>query len=349
MTHKEIARQLGISPAALSLIVNGKPGVSVETRQRILQQLEQMGYAHLIKKTPGTVEPVSSVLEKNLCFVLYKQSGRIINQNPFVMLLMEHIENRAKQFGYQLLVTTIDSTLPLSPQFARLNHTGAHGILIMATEMRDEDEQYLSELTLPYVAMDNDFTNYYINTVSINNQMGTYQAVQYLVSMGHTQIGYLKSKDWISSWGERDYGFHRALAHFGLQLPEKYIFHVRYNEEASYQDFKKYLADGVALPSALVTDDDVIAIGVIRALTEAGYSVPDDVSIVGFNNRPCCTIMTPQLTSIDVPKYAFSAKAVDMLLRLISDSLAQPSYEDCIKERISTQLIVRQSVKNLQA
>ena len=132
--------------------------------------------------------------------------------------------------------------------------------------MLDEDIAHFSRLTVPYISIDHDFTTQNISTVAINNQMGTFQAIEYLVNMGHTDIGYVHTTEYISIWSERALGYRQALAQFRLPLSDDKVYRARYNGGNSYDDFCQVIASGAQLPTALVTDDDVIAVGVMRAL-----------------------------------------------------------------------------------
>jgi len=335
MTNKEIARKLDISPAALSLVLNNKPGVSATTRKRVVAKIEEMGYSHLIKK--------SAQQSTNICFVVYKRHGEILDQHPFFLLLMESVESQARKYGFSILLMTIDNRYPIEPQIAHLDGMDARGAIIFATEMLEEDLPFFDKLHMPFVALDNDFTRFNINTVSINNQMGTYQAIQHLVGLGHKRIGYLKCSTRISSFVEREKGFRDALSHFDLELETQFVFVARYTEEGSYQDFKAHLKENREIPTAFVTDDDTIASGVMKALRESGVSIPDDISIIGFNDRPNCEISTPPLSSINVPRHSFGAEAIDSLMRLIEKKEKAEANDRSKKTRIGTQLVVRGS------
>lgn len=341
MTHRELAGQLNISPAALSLILNNKPGVSDATRIRIKKQLSDMGYAHLIKKSD------IPVLDQ-IAFIVYKRHGEILDQHPFFLLMMESIENHARKHNYQVILTSFDIRASLESQFEIIRQMPIKGAIIFGTEMQDDDIAHIQRLPVPYVVIDNDFPQYDINTVAINNTIGTYEAVEHLVNMGHRNIGYLKSRTFINSFYERDLGYHSALSHFGYPLDENNIVTLRYTEEGSYQDFLQYLSDSPALPTAFVADDDTIAIGALRALREKGYSVPDDISIVGFNDRPSCSISQPPLTSINVPRYSFGSEAVDMLMKLIERADSGNKNDRSLKLRIGTQLTIRDSVRKIK-
>ena len=339
MTHREIARQLHISPASLSLILNHKAGISSATRERVLRELKEMGYEHLIKPAAQQV-PVT----KDLYFIIYQRNGFILGYSPFVYLLTESMEKQAQKYGFNVLLKPLDSGCNLDAEIDAINQSGAQGVLIMATEMLDEDIAHFSRLTVPYVSIDHDFTTRNISTVAINNQMGTFQAIEYLVNMGHTDIGYVHTTEYISSWSERALGYRQALAQFRLPLSDDKVYRARYNGGNSDDDFCQVIASGAQLPTALVTDDDVIAVGVMRALQDAGYRVPEDISIVGFNNRPVCELVHPMLTSIDVPKQDFSTEAVDALVSLIQKRQRGELPKLAVKRRITTTLIERQSV-----
>lgn len=204
----------------------------------------------------------------------------------------------------------------------------------------------LQNLPIPVVALDNDFPRLSCNTISINNQMGAFQAIEYLIKMGHTRIGYLKSRMRASSFEERQQGYESALLHFGGRFSASDILEVHDTEEGCSRDMKQYLetASGSGLPRAFVCDDDTIAAGAVRAFSEYGCKVPEDFSVIGFNDRPLCEITTPPLTSVNVPKQAMAAEAVDELIRLIQSKEHTNSEMRSRKIRIGTKLVIRQSV-----
>ena len=281
MTNKEIAKQLGISPAAVSIIINQKSGVSDATRARVLSELKKMGLESLVKKVTPAASP-------NICFIIYKRNGAILDSHPFFLLLMEHIESRASKYGYGIQLSTIDRRKPVEPQIERINQQNSQGAIIFATEMFQEDLSAFDRLTIPYVTLDNDFSCLPCNSVAINNNMGTYQAISHLIENGHSRIGYLKSTNRISSFDERQEGYEKALEDYQKHFLDDDIWNVDYSEEGSYRDIRDRLSSlkKKDYPDAFVCDDDTIAVGAIRAFTEAGLSIPEDISVIGFNDRP---------------------------------------------------------------
>jgi len=348
MTHRELARQLKISPASLSLIINNKPGISDATRERIKSQLSNMGYADLIRNPEVVADNATAPLSKGeIGFVIYKRHGAVLNQHPFFMLLMESIENRASKYGYNVLLITIDHADYPKEQIKALDRKGISGAILFATEMLSEDLTNFETLQIPYIALDNFFERIPVNTVAIDNEMGTYQAISYLVSKGHRKIGYLQSDISISSFDERSSGYRDALHAFGIIPDPNFTFRVPYSEEESYLAMHNILSRKPLLPTAFVCDDDTIAIGAMRAFKEAGISVPNDISIIGFNDRPSCEMVKPPLTSVNVPRSSFGAEAVDALVKQMDRISRQSLMARSLKLRVGTQLIERSSVKDL--
>lgn len=340
MTNKEIAKQLHLSPSALSLIINNKPGVSDETRKRVLLQLQEMGQGHLIR------QPSARPMNNNLGFIIYKGEEKLSDIHPFFLLLMETIVSHAKAYGYNILLNTFNERQPLEPQIKYLQEQQLKGAIIHATEMPSGGMNVLSRLNIPLIALDNSFPLLDCSSVSINNEMGTYQAVSHLIRHGCKRIGYLRSSCRINMFKERHTGYENALHRFSLTLAPEDIWTVPYTEYDCYLDIRGRLSRTPAppLPDAFVCDDDLTAAGALRAFRELGYHLPDDISIIGFSNRPASENTIPALTTIHVSKSELAATAVDELLRLIENAKKKNSKSISRKIRIATSLISRDSV-----
>lgn len=311
MTNKEIAKQLGVSETTLSFILNNKPGIADKTRARVIAEITALGYDHLLKKSPLP-------LSRSIAFVVHKRHGHILNQSPFYLLLMEQIEEQARNHGFNVILRMIDADDAPAEQIRDLNASDLSGLIVFATEMLDDDMEHFKRASMPLVSLDNDFTHLEMDSVVINNRVGALKAVQHLIENGHREIGYLRSKVFINSFGERGEGYRGALRRFGVEPAPEFLFDLGYTEEESYQDFRRILAGGAKLPTAFVADDDLMVVGALRALTEHGVRVPEEVSLVGFDDRPVCLLTKPTLTSLSVPKGAFGSLAVDLLVERIS-------------------------------
>ena len=181
-----------------------------------------------------------------------------------------------------------------------------------------------------------------MDAVSINNVQGTSKAVSYLCGMGHREIGYIRSKVRINSFDERYNAFKHKLRSLGGIFNTEYVVDVGYSEEDVKRDVKKYLEGRKHLPTAFFAENDLIGCSAIRAMQECGYRIPEDISVVGFDNRPISTLVEPQLTTINVPKDIFGPAAVDLLI-----SRLDQGREQSLKVEIGTSLVKRGSVKKI--
>ncbi len=331
MTNKELAELLNISPSGLSLVINNRPGVADATRRRVLEQLEELGYGDIVRKKKRR--------NGNLCFVIYKKSNSLFAQYPFFLMLMEGMENSAQKYGTNLLVIHVNGNQPLGPQLERLDSTEARGAVIFAPELEEYDLKVFDKVNIPLVYVDNSFPFSAVTSVSINNYMGINQAVKHLVEQGHKNIGYLRSNIRIRNFDERERFFIEAMDLYSLELKPEYVYHLRFSEQESYLDFSAILREHRQLPTALVADDDTLAAGAHKAISDAGLRIPDDIAIIGFNNRACCTLMEPQLTSVYAPPYHYGEVAIEWLMRVINNEdsySAKILINTCIVERGST-------------
>lgn len=345
MTHRDLAKQLNISPAALSLIINGKPGISDKTRERVLNQLKELGMTELIKAHASSRSFLNHNESKSICFVVYKRNGEVLDRSPFFLFIIEGVENEARKNGYGTMFFTIDKRNDLPSQIKTLQSIGCEGVIVFATEMFEDDIEIFSALPFPCVFIDNLFIHSSVDSVAIDNEFGTYQAVNYLFNCGHRKIGYLKSSNYINSFNQRYSGFISALNSLQIPFDSRFVVEVDYSEGGSYHNFKRILQAGFSLPTAFLADSDTIAAGVGRALLEKGYKLPQDVSIIGFDDRPLCVEFVPAITTIRIPKYSFGAAAVDLLVKRINEKHTQQIVTHHYKNLIGTELVIRESVK----
>ncbi len=336
MTNKELAEILHISPSGLSLVLNNRPGVADATRQRILAQIDELGYSYLVRKKVKH--------SGNICFVVYKKMSELFVQYPFFLMIMEGMEERAQHYGLNLLLFHMHGKEPIKPQLEKLRSIDAKGIVIFAPELRDEATRMFSVMDIPIVYIDNSLPMTDVTSVAINNCMGTHQAISHLVEQGHKSIGYLRSRIRIRNFDEREKFYNEALHHYGLTLLPEHVYTMRFSEQESYLDFSAILRERHTLPTALVADDDTLAVGAHKAIHDAGLRIPDDIAIVGFNNRSCCTLMEPQVSSVYAPPHFYGATAIDAIMQRLK---TEGSYT--IKAIVNTRIIKRGSSIKLPA
>ncbi|MGF7141893.1 LacI family transcriptional regulator [Anaerotaenia torta] len=335
---KEIAKMLGISPASVSLVLNNKPGVSEATRNKVFSLIKELGYEDLL---PETAEETKTIL-----FLVYRKNGANTEASPYFSQIfsdiIEGVEKQARNSGYKLMITYAD-TSTIQSEVAKIKGEQMEGLLLLATEMVEEQMDLFTEMHVPTVIIDNYMETKDIDSVAINNEQGVSLAISYLVSMGHRDIGYLHVNGNAHNFSERYYGFLRAAREYQLAAGEERIIEFSSGGgDAAFLELKERIGAIKYMPTAFFADNDIIAIYAIRILRELGYQIPGDVSVVGFDNISLSEMLDPPLTTIQTPKYAIGRAAVNTLTDMISGE-----SEGIRKIELKTSLVKRNSVKRL--
>lgn len=334
---RNVAREAGVSISTVSLVINNKPGVSVKTRQRVLATFNQLGYQDYLSRL------AKEKMQKSIQFVLYKKHGQIVSDTPFFSSVLEGVEEQVKKIGYNLLVSYVYEGQGVADQVKALKVNNSAGLILLATEMNHQDIEPFRQMGIPLVVLDSYFEEIIDDIVVINNVQGAFMATQYLMEMGHADIGYLRSRVLINNFFERRDGFRKALAYRKMPFRKEFEILLGASAETAYEDMRQRLARDMKLPTAFFADNDLIAIGAMRAMREAGIRVPEDVSIIGFDDIPICAMIEVPLTTIRVPKGYIGKLAVDRLVEVINNGNAAQ-----IKVEVCTQLVERSSVRDLR-
>ena len=332
ITVKELAKRLGISTAAVSMALNGKQGVSEETRQLVLRTARELGYDFSKIKSQKSGKG-------RLYYLIYKKEGAVVDTSPFFAAVFEGVAKGCSDKGIELRVIYLNdthlkkysmdrSTLPMD----------CIGILLLGTEMSGQELKKLMPLPVPMMVLDSYFETLPCDSMVINNRQGAFLAAHYLIKKYGCTPGYLKSSYRINNFTERANGFRNALLEHGLS-PDGCVEHaLRPSIEGACADMKRLLQQGVPLARCYFADSDYIAIGAMRAFQEAGLRVPEDVALIGFDDVPACQAVNPQLSTIHVPQQYFGEIAVLRLLYMIS----RPDMP-FVKSELMTSLVERGS------
>ena len=206
------------------------------------------------------------------------------------------------------------------------------------TEMEAEDVLPFLELPFPLVLLDTYFETVSCNCVLINNVQGAYLAATNLIRTYKTQPGYLQSAYQISNFAERSSGFYKAVRSCGMSA-RKSIFHLLTPSiEGAYADMKELIRNGEELARSYFADNDLIAIGAMKAIKEAGYRIPEDIAVIGFDKLPFAAVFEPALSTVNVAKQYMGAAAAQRLISLIREPGQPP-----VKTELATTLIRRNS------
>ncbi len=336
MKNVEIAKLLNVSTATVSLALNNKPGVSEETRKKILEM-----------KNASLREDVSRIIKEKphgtIGLLIYKKRGDVIVESaPFFVDLMNAIDTgtSSSSFNLNIIYFTAGS---LIENIENVNRSNLCGLMVIATEMSEEDaEMFRKYLKIPYVFTDVSFPSSGTDCVLMNNRSGIVQAIDYAYSMGHRKIGFVNSLQVCNNFTERYCAFLLKCRELGIR--DDYVYHVGSTSEAARSGFLEILAGKTDLPTVLVAASDAIAMGVMEALKQVGLCIPEDVSIIGFDDMPMVQYLTPSLTSIHLQNKRIASVAVARLIAKIEDPSAR-SYT--LQQYVDVELVPRSSVARI--
>ncbi|MEG0750644.1 MAG: LacI family DNA-binding transcriptional regulator [Oscillospiraceae bacterium] len=316
MTIDEIAKIANTSKATVSLALNNKPGVNADTRKRILDIAARVGY--VIKKRVSSSALKHTGLLKLIAVRKPETSGIHNFGTSFFAELINSIQGRCAALGYNLVYTTLDFDDFVSDIWRQELSQPCDGILLIGTYLDESEIAAVSTLNTRLVVVDHSTLFEPVNTVVMNNFMGSYVAAKHLISLGHRNIGYLRSVTRISNLEERSRGFFKAASDFSLAFDENNIFSVNSYLSHSVDNLCDLLKGRGQLPDAFFCENDYNAICLVSALTRLGYAIPHDISVIGFDNVPETRMMNPRLTTVAVDRNAIGVTAVNRLHQMIT-------------------------------
>lgn len=302
---KQISEITGFSAATVSNALNQKKGVNQKTADDIVRVAKEIGYL--------TTEEITKIK-----LLIYKKNGLIIDDTPFFTLLINGIEQECREAGFEMAIGNVDARQSDYEEKARqmVNEPGT-AIILLGTELEEADLNLYRNtispiLLLDYWSFDMDF-----NAVMINNADSARMAVNYLYNKGHKKIGYLKGKFRILGFRQRQSGYHSALLENQLEDNKEFCIELDPTMNGAYRDMLNYLEENKILPTAYFADNDMIALGAMKAFQEKGYRIPEDISVIGFDDLPFSEIATPGLTSLRVPKQEMGRMAVRKIIEMM--------------------------------
>lgn len=330
ITAKELAKKLNLSETAISMALNNKPGVSTKTRAKVIETAEKYGYdfskLSMKKNSTGSI----------YC-IFYRSHNAILNYIPIFSELTEGIEQECQKHGYRLKQVQINQkSNDLQKWIEDIRITNCAGIILIATELSTNAYLEFRKLSIPIVLLDSHFNSPEISSVVINNTQGAYLATNFLINHIGKQPGYMQSSYKIENFEERRVGFNRAVREHGMSVSNSIHHELSPSIEGAFADMLEIIDQNETLAECYFADNDLIAIGAIKALKLRGYRIPEDIAIVGFDNISESRIIDPALTTIDIPRRFMGLSAARQLIWQIDNPMPHT-----VKIEISTKLVKR--------
>lgn len=333
ITAKELARKLDLSPTAVSMALNNKPGVSTETRGLVIEAAEKYGYDFSklsMKKNQ----------EGEIYCIIYRAHNAILNYAPIFSDLTDGIEQECRQNGYHLKTLQIyEKSDDLQKFIEDLRISKCVGIILLGTEITASVCKEFLRLPVPVMLLDSYFESVDCSSVLINNAQGAYLATNYLIDRTGKQPGHLSSSYKIENFSGRRTGFRQAVREHGMSVSKSIVHELSPSIDGAFSDMLEIIDSGDDLAQCYFADNDLIAIGAIKALKLRGYKIPEDVAIIGFDNISEGRVIDPSLTTVDIPRKFMGQTVAAQLIRQLNTPVPHT-----VKIEVSTAVVKRFSV-----
>lgn len=311
VTIKDISRLANVSPATVSFVMNNKPGVSAETRARVLQIAEALNYK------PNLVAR-SLVNGRSKLIAMLISSTR----NPLFPELADGVDQALKAKGYTLsIISTNDDEQVEAREIAALRYRGFDGVIISSTLQNNRELDKLVESGFPVISvLRRDYSCTNLNYIIPDGIKGGYLAMEHLIRLGHHRIGIIKGPEKTSTGLERLKGALQAMADYGIHASDTLVRKGDFFMASGYAA----AADLMHLPpekrpSALYACNDDMAIGALEALLERNIKVPREVALIGFNNTAVTALKSVSLSTISLQKGYIGNQAASRLIDIIEN------------------------------
>lgn len=329
VTVKDVAREANVSIGTVSRVLNNHKNVTDEIRQRVLKAASQLGYFG-----PGSGGQDSPLFEskavKEIGFFYYSYSSQdsgAVKLNPFWSHILNGVESEASKSNIKVSYRTINELACISDFLLTTIYEMKLGGILLVGPAEPEIIRLIQQTRLPIVLIDNYVRDLSVDAVLGDNFEGARVAVNYLIQEGHQRIAFIggptsfngpRPLNKIYTIERRAAGYRTALLDAGLPINYDLYQPGNLNAGGGYEACKRFLALGIDF-SALFCANDETAIGAMKALYEAGYSIPGDISVVGFDDIDIVQHLTPALTTVNINKEALGAVAVKSLLNRVAD------------------------------
>ncbi|MDD3169756.1 MAG: LacI family DNA-binding transcriptional regulator [Eubacteriales bacterium] len=336
---KEVARKAGVSISTVSNVMNETKPVSPELKSRVMEAIGELQYA---------VNPVGRGLKSNKT----NQVGVIVpsfNQVYFPAVL-QGIHEAGIKYGYTILVFETNGDVEQEKKHVRfLQHSWTDGIILASYANRENisDRKYIRSLLengnrkkeIPVVSLEN-VLDPGIDAVVIDNRKAASTAVNHLISLGHTRIAHIAAPLRFQIGTLRLDGYKATMHKAGLAVEDELIMEGDYSPISGYHAMKELLKKERKF-TAVFAANDQMGIGGIRALLDEGYRVPEDIAVIGIDNNFPSTLITPPLSSVNLPKYDMGYQA----MHLLNERMKDPGRLRCVIT-LESELVIRKSTSS---
>lgn len=331
LTLEDIAKQTGVSRSTVSRVVNNHPNVREDVRKRVLEAIRQTGFF------PNAAARSLALQHSWTIGLILPNSVSFFFTDPYYPHLTKGIAQACNQHNYTLALFLVESKEDEEKIFPRVCHRGfLDGVIVQSGHHGDQEIiGRLVDAKMPMCICGRPFRSDNVSYVDVDNVNASYLAVSHLIQLGRHRIGTIAGPSTSTVGIDRMAGYRKALLSKGISIDESLIAEGDFTEAGGSYAMRRLLP---AEPDAIFAASDIMALGAMRAIREAGLSIPDDIAFVGFDDLPLAALEDVQLTTIRQPVVQSGSRAVELLIDLIENGENPPRHII-----MDTELIIRRS------
>lgn len=337
ITSQDVANLAGVSRTTVSFVLNDVKGLNIssETRQRVREAAEKLSYV-----PDARAQALASRRAKAIGLVMTR-SPHHISTDTFLPQIIGGLMEVTKDYKLRLLIEYVEADHQDRAylELARAKHID--GMLLLTPRLDDAGLKKLEQMDIPTVLM-GELENTNLYSVDVDNALAAQEAVEYLLDLGHTQIACISNAPpSYTASPDRVRGYKNALSHAGLVPDDEMVRYADFTPESGYVQMRSLLGSGRTITAVFVASDNV-AMGVKAALREAGLRIPEDISLVGFDDIPWAQFADPPLTTVHLQAQELARRACLVLMDLLHGKTPEPK-----RQVIETHLVVRKSCRRI--
>jgi LacI family transcriptional regulator len=329
LTLEDVAQMCGVSRSTVSRVINGDSNVSEKTRRKVLDIIQNIGFQ------PNLAARGLAVGRTRVIGLVIPAGLTAIFSDPYFPLLIQGVSSACNLHGYSVMLWLAEPEYERKTISQVLYNGLIDGVIVSSMLMDDPLIERLSESNRPFITIGRHPTNERINFVDVDNRAGAYQGVSYILHTGRRRVAMITGPRNMIAGRDRYQGYQDALRERGLQLHPELVAEGEFSYISGYLGMKQLLPHH---PDAVFVASDAMAFAAMSAIQEAGFSIPEDIAVVGFDDIPTAATSNPPLTTIRQPIQRTGSVAVEMLIERIEHPESQPC-----RIVLPTELVIRDS------
>lgn len=351
ITINDVARRAGVSKSTVSLVINNRPGVSADTKEAVLSVIKKLNYKPL-----KAAQAITTKKTKNIGFMeivaTHENPEKLATKYGFSTMIptfaydvARGIEEETQKRGYGLLFTTYYGSFRASVRAVppMITHYWVDGLLLVGGTFSESFIKMLKKWKIPLILVGSHLPSYSADCVFADYSGGTFQAIEYLINLGYLKIAFINGPSSSHTSFDKMQGYLSALQKHGIEFDEKLVETGDFSAQSGYEAMHKLLKKNKNIRAVFVGFDGM-AIGTKKAIAEKGLRIPEDISLISFEDSWIATHFDPPLTTIKVFKYEIGLAAANMLFDLMSIQKAGKPK----KVVIPTELVIRDTCRKME-